>query len=226
MAQAGIGRLPIVSPRDPKKLLGIVAHGDLFKPCLRDIDEGAENRGRKNMNASSAKQLESLPDMSAIHDSLAADHDRLDSLLSRAMGNGTVVDVGPYEEFRRGLLKHVGMEEMILLPAVRRLSGKPAVLAEKIRLDHGALTALLVPTPTPAIVAALRTILTEHNLLEERDGGLYAQCERALGAASASVLDALRAARDIPPAEHADGERVIAVVRRALAAAGHERTLP
>jgi hypothetical protein len=164
--------------------------------------------------------------MSVIHDFLAADHDRLDGLLSRAMGDGTAVDVWPYEKFRRGLLKHVGMEEMILLPAVRRLSGKPAALAEKIRLDHCALTALLVPTPTPAIVAALRTILTEHNLLEERAGGLYAQCEGALGAETASVLDALRAARDIPPSEHADGERVMAVVRRALAATGDERALP
>jgi hypothetical protein len=163
--------------------------------------------------------------MGLIHDFLAADHDRLDGLLSRAIGDGTVVEVGPYEEFRRGLLKHVGMEEMTLLPAVRRLSGKPAALANKIRLDHGAITALLVPTPTTVIVAALRTILTEHNLIEERDGGLYAQCERALGANETSVLDALRAARDIPPAAHADGERVIAVVQRALAAAGYERAL-
>ena len=151
--------------------------------------------------------------MGAIRDFLAADHDRLDALLARPRS---------YEEFREGLLKHVGMEEMILLPAAKRLRGRPAALAEKIRLDHGALTALLVPSPTPEIVAALRAILGPHNELEERAGdGLYDDCAAALGAQADLILAQLRSARDIPPAAHADGPRVMAVVRRALAAAGY-----
>lgn len=156
---------------------------------------------------------------------LSKDHDRLDALLSRAEGAGGSVELVPYEEFRRGLLKHIGMEEMVLLPSVRRLSGKPAALAARIRVDHGALTALLVPTPTAAILKAVRSILTVHNELEERDGGLYQGCETALGGQAAEVLAALRAARDIPPADHADGPRAMAVVRRALKAAGYEDAL-
>lgn len=143
---------------------------------------------------------------------LASDHDRLDALLKGE---------GGYEEFRRGLLKHVGMEEMILLPAVKRLTGAPAALASKIRLDHGALTALLVPTPTPQILRAIEAILVPHNELEERDGGLYAACQDSLGAEAATVLEALKRARDIPPAAHADGPHVQGVIRRALDAAGY-----
>ncbi|MFI5346665.1 MAG: hemerythrin domain-containing protein [Elusimicrobiota bacterium] len=146
---------------------------------------------------------------------LADDHDRLDALLKSADA-----DRDAYEEFRRGLLKHVGMEEMILLPAVKKLTGKPAELAAKIRLDHGALTGLMIPTPTPAVIAAIRAILIPHNELEERDGGLYAECERALGPEAPRVLAVLKTARDIPPAPHVDEDHVLASVRRAIAAAG------
>lgn len=153
--------------------------------------------------------------MGAIADFLAADHDRLDALFARGDR-----DPAAYEEFRRGLLKHVGMEELVLLPAVKRLTGKPAALAEKIRLEHGALTSLMIPTPTPEVLAAVRAILVPHNELEEKLGGLYDECEAVLGAEAEKILQDLRHARAIPPAAHADGEHVMASVRRAIAAAG------
>ena len=87
----------------------------------------------------------------------AADHRRLDTFLRRAMTDAEVIDRGAYAEFRAGLLRHIGMEEKILLPAAQRLGGgKPLAMAAKLRLDHGALAALLVPTPTPTIIAVLR----------------------------------------------------------------------
>lgn len=158
---------------------------------------------------------------------LSADHDRLDALLRKASADPRAVDVEAYEAFRRGLLRHVGMEEMILIPAARRADGVPlAELAARIRLDHGALTALLVPSPTPRILRAVTAILEPHNRLEEGGGeGLYDACARALGAQAGIVFERLRQARDIPPAAHADGPTVMAVVRRALAAAGHEGLL-
>jgi hypothetical protein len=148
---------------------------------------------------------------------LAADHDRLDALLRKAD-----VDLASYEAFRRGLLRHVGMEEMILLPAVKRLRGRPAAFAEKIRVEHAALTGLLIPKPTAELLGALRTILVPHNVLEEKDGGLYADCEGALGASAGEVLAQLRAAPDIPPAAHVDSPQVFASLRRAIAAAGYD----
>jgi hypothetical protein len=87
---------------------------------------------------------------------LAGDHARLDGLLERAITEAGAIDRAAYAEFRAGLLKHIGMEEKILLPAAQRVrGGEPLTLAAKVRLDHGALAALLVPTPTPVIIAAL-----------------------------------------------------------------------
>jgi hypothetical protein len=55
---------------------------------------------------------------------------------------------------------------------VKNELGSPSAMAAKLRLDHGALAALLVPTPTLAIIAALRAILGTHNVLEEGAGGV------------------------------------------------------
>lgn len=143
---------------------------------------------------------------------LTQDHERLDRLLA----------LETFEEFRRGILKHIGMEEMILLPAVKKLrGGEPLPIAHRLRLDHGAITALLVPAPTAKTVAALKAILDKHNELEEAEGGAYALCDQAVGAQASDLMAKLQNARDIPPAPHADGPHVMATVRRALTEAGY-----
>ena len=55
-----------------------------------------------------------------LRDLLERDHARLDGLLRAAGGN---IDPVVYEEFRAGLLRHIGLEEKILLPAARRQGG-------------------------------------------------------------------------------------------------------
>ena len=52
-----------------------------------------------------------------IHCYLAGDHDRLDALLERAMSDPAHIDAAAYAQFRAGLLKHIAMEEKVLLPA-------------------------------------------------------------------------------------------------------------
>src|SRR4029077_6659346 len=99
---------------------------------------------------------------------LTDDHTRLDDALERATRDPNHIDWSAYAEFREGLLRHIGMEEKILLPAARSADGgKPLASAAKLHLDHGALAALLVPTPTDVIVAAIQTILASHNPVEE-----------------------------------------------------------
>lgn len=158
--------------------------------------------------------------MSGISEFLAKDHDRLDALFSKARADEARIDMAAYESFRRGLLKHVGMEELILIPAARRLSGAAARLAQSARLGHAALTSLLIPMPTAALLSVLHAVLEPHNRMEEEEGGLYDLCESVLGTEAESILARLRAAPDIPPAAHAEGPRVEASIRRALAAAG------
>jgi hypothetical protein len=153
----------------------------------------------------------------------ADDHVRLDTLLQRAMPVPGEIDRVAYAEFRTGLLKHIGMEEKILLPAAQRAQGgAPLPLAAKLRRDHGALAALLVPSPTPAIVSALRTILTAHNPLEEGTGGVYEVCEQLVGPEADTLLAQLRNVPEVPVSPHADGPRVLAAVQRALTRAGYQ----
>ncbi len=156
-----------------------------------------------------------------LHGFLADDHARLDALLRRALADPNHIDAIAYAEFRAGLLKHIGMEEKILLPAAQRArGGEPLPIAAKLRLDHGALAALLVPSPTLAVVAALRRILAAHNPIEEGPGGLYDTCEELAGAERDTILARLRAAPDVRVARHVDGPRVLAAAHQALKRAG------
>src|SRR5262245_16788482 len=109
---------------------------------------------------------------------MADDHARLDDLLQHAAARAGSIETSPEAEVRAGCLKHIAMEEKILLPAAQRArGGKPLPIAVKLRLDHGVLAALLVPTPTAAIIAAIRAVLEAHNPIEEGPGGLYEQSE-------------------------------------------------
>lgn len=159
-----------------------------------------------------------------IHRFLADDHARLDRLLQEAAARPGVIDRGAYAQFRAGLLKHIGMEEKILFPeAQRRGGGEPLPVAAKLRLDHGALAALLVPSPTHAIVAAIRSILAGHNAIEEQPGGPYEVCEQLAGSEMEALLARLRSAPEVPMAAHVDSPKVRAATRRALQRAGFEK---
>lgn len=154
---------------------------------------------------------------------LIEDHIRLDGLLRHAMARSDTLDRAAYDAFRAGLLRHIGMEEKILLPEVQRQQcGAPLPIAAKLRLDHGALAALLMLEPTPSIITAIRVILMAHNELEEGHDGLYATCERLAGEEAEELLRRLHAAPGVavaPPSHH---PRVLNVVRRIVARAGYQ----
>jgi hypothetical protein len=158
----------------------------------------------------------------AIFRFMADDHARLDALLRRATADPATIAAGVYAEFRRGLLRHIGMEEKILLPAIQRVRGAPLPAAARLRLDHGAIAALMVPTPTGAIVRVLRTILIDHNRLEEGPGGIYEASDEILAGEAEEILARLRAAPEVPVNPHVDSDLVRDATRRALARAGYD----
>ena len=55
----------------------------------------------------------------SVTDFLMEDHRRLEGLLQSAVAQAGSVGQGAYEQFRAGLLRHIGMEEKILLPAAQ-----------------------------------------------------------------------------------------------------------
>ena len=158
-----------------------------------------------------------------ITDFLMEDHRRLESLLQSAVAHADQVDQGAYTQFRAGLLRHIGMEEKILLPAAKRLrGGEPLLIASKLRLDHGAIATLLIPTPTVAIIAMIRGILKDHNTIEEGPGGLYETCDELAGSEAAQLLAKLQAAPEVTVLPHSDTPTVMSTVHRALERAGYD----
>jgi Hemerythrin HHE cation binding domain len=161
----------------------------------------------------------------AIWNFLAGDHARLDSLLERAGECRSVEELAAYDQFRRGLLRHISMEEKVLLPAAERARGAPLPEAAKLRLDHGALAALMMPSPQPRVVRAIRFIFARHNPIEEGPGGIYETCEVLAGAVAADLLAALKATPEVPVKPHLDTPKVYEALRHALARAGYDQSL-
>jgi hypothetical protein len=120
------------------------------------------------------------------------------------------VDLVSFGEFRAGILRHIGMEEKHLFVVAKAArGGRPLDLAARLRVDHGAIAALLVPTPTPVIVDDLLSVLVPHNRREEEAGGVYEAADEALGVAQAERLVAeLRAFPEPPLKPYNDGPEV------------------
>ncbi len=148
---------------------------------------------------------------------LAEDHARLDALLSKAVAAPAGVDLDAFGAFREGLLRHIALEEKILLPAARAArGGEPLPLARRLRVDHGAIAALLVPTPRAEIALELRKILGPHNEVEEGEGGLYRTCDALLAAEAPALVERMRAYPPVKVARYQDGPRVCRTAEEAL----------
>ena len=158
-----------------------------------------------------------------ITDFLLEDHRRLEGLLQSAVAQAGSIDQGTYDQFRAGLLRHIGMEEKILLPAAQRLrGGEPLPIASKLRLDHGAIASLLMPPPTASIIATIRAVLDVHNTMEEGPGGLYETCDELAGSESAQLLAKLQAAPELAVLPCSDSPAVMPAVQRTLERAGYD----
>ncbi len=158
---------------------------------------------------------------------LERDHVKIDELLEAAVRDPHHFDHVAFERARARLLRHIGIEEKILLPdAKRRRGGEPLPLARFLRRDHGAIASLLVPTPDHALVRELRSILSAHNPLEEGPGGLYAICEELAGDESGELLRRAKAAPEVPLAKHFDGPRATRSAAEALARSSSALTSP
>lgn len=150
----------------------------------------------------------------------------MDELLGQVAARSAAIDAGAYQEFRKRLLRHIGIEEKILWPAAqRRRSGEPLPLAERLKLDHRALAALMMLPRSAATLRAVRALLDVHNPLEEAPGGAYEQCERAAGPELDEILARCEAAAEVPVSPWVESPKVLAAVKRALTRAGHDASM-
>jgi len=160
-----------------------------------------------------------------LYASMAAEHAQLDELLRKAAGDGRAIDKEAYQRFRERLLRHIRIEERILLPMAERKRGKALSIAGRLRLDHGALAALLMLPPVGRAFRAIRAVLDAHNPLEEAEGGVYDQCESLAGPEIAELLAQMAATPRVPVSSWVDSPKVVAAAQRVLARAGYDPAL-
>ena len=151
------------------------------------------------------------------------DHRRLDELLDKATKDADDVKMAYYHPFRTGLLTHIKMEEKILFPAAQKANGGiPLPIAAKLRLDHGALTALMTVPPTPSVIRVLRYILEKHDLAEEEPGCMYDACEALTQNQTQELLAQLANITEVPVHPPNTHPSVLEAAKRSLARAGYD----
>lgn len=127
-----------------------------------------------------------------------------------------------YDEFRRGLLRHIGIEEKIVLPLLRSVAGCGFDMEAQLRLEHGAIAALLVPPPAPELLFALMGLLQRHNHLEEDPETLYQLLDDCVRAAGDDILRKVVEFPDVPLSRFINNPHAVEPAKRAVARSGHD----
>jgi hypothetical protein len=158
-----------------------------------------------------------------IYEFFTDDHRRVEALLDEATEDINDIQMEPYQQFRVGLLTHIKMEEKVLFPAAQKANDDvPIPLAAQLRLEHGAITSLMVPPPSPSLVKAIRHILDKHDLREEEPGGMYDICEKLTQDQTEEILQTLRNTTSVPLLKHNDTDFARDAARRAMLRAGYD----
>ncbi len=156
---------------------------------------------------------------SELHRFLTRDHERLDALLQYTIATG---DAASYDEFRRGLLRHISIEERVLFPLLRARRGVTEI-EQQLHRDHAAISALLVPPPTPVELKQIASILESHNVFEEEAGGLYELMEELAGDELAEVMARAHAIPEVKTVANNDSPVVRSSIEQLLREADEGR---
>lgn len=158
-----------------------------------------------------------------LHQFFTEDHHRLEGLLNKATEHPDKIEMAYFLQFRSGLFRHIKMEEKILFPAAKKANlAVTEELIPQYRLEHGALTALLVPPPTANLIKVIRYILEIHDLAEEEPGGLYDVCEALTQGQTENLLAQLKAAEEVPVHPPNPAPIAIQSAKRSLLRAGYD----
>lgn len=158
-----------------------------------------------------------------IREFFTEDHRRLERIFEKSTQDLSNIDMKLYAEFRIGILTHIKMEEKIFFLAAQKSNqNTPLPLASQLRLEHGAITALLVPSPTKEIAIVLKKLLEIHDEKEEKTGGMYEACESLTQKETEEILAQLQAVTLVPVHTHNDAPIALEAAKRALIRAGYK----
>lgn len=164
-----------------------------------------------------------LKNSRVLYDFFTDDHRRLEGIFEEATKDKDEVDLEKYHAFRVGLLTHIKMEEKILFVAAQKANGgEPLPLQAKLRLDHAALTSLLVCYPSPEVIRAIAYILEVHDILEEEQGGMYEACESLTKNETQEIMKELKNVTPVPVHPFNEASYVLDVAKRSMQRAGFD----
>ncbi|MEW6434776.1 MAG: hemerythrin domain-containing protein [Myxococcota bacterium] len=150
---------------------------------------------------------------------LAAEHADSQAKLRACVGPDDAVDLRRFDDFRHALLRHIAIEEKVLMPALTKALGRPPLFQNGLRKDHAGVAALCVPTPTREWVEDLRELLEHHQRVEEAPGGFYALVDHHLGG-DPLLLDAVATFPALTLPEFVRGPKVRDLLHEVLALTG------
>ncbi len=82
-------------------------------------------KARRPTLSANTKSDSTPPERADLYALMAGEHAQLDKLLDKAASDGGAIDSEAYQDFRERLLKHIRIEERILLPMAERKRGEP-----------------------------------------------------------------------------------------------------
>jgi len=150
------------------------------------------------------------------------DHRRLDALLRQAFGSPPAIDENAYGLFRIGLLRHIALEEKILIPGLQARYQAQYPPAARLRLEHGAIAALLVLPPSETVKNLLVELLRHHNTREESTTGLYRDCDCLLSDAVNMLMNKATSYPDVPVMPYNGSPHAYEAARHAVERAGFQ----
>lgn len=151
------------------------------------------------------------------------DHRRIEGILEKAIADINNIDNELYQEFRKGMLTHIKMEEKGLFKAAQEANGgEPVSYAKQLRLEHGAITSLLVPPPNKGLIKVIMHVLEKHDEVEERSGGMYDLCENLTQDRTQELLEELKATPETPVHPNKDIPLAWATAKRSCMRAGFD----
>lgn len=153
----------------------------------------------------------------------ADDHHRIEELLNKAILPDGGIDMMYYNRFRTGLLRHIKMEEKILFPAAMGVDKEVMTkILPRFRLEHGALTALMVPPPTAVLIKVIKHVIDKHDFAEEEPGGLYDICEQLTEGQTDRLLEQLSNTTEVPVHPPNPAPFALEAAKRSLARANYD----
>jgi hypothetical protein len=153
---------------------------------------------------------------------LSADHRRIEELFLEAIETADGIDMASYDHFRSTLLRHIAIEEKIVLPLIRKHLPGGFPMEAQLRLEHGAIASLLAPPPEPPVLYAIQALLLRHNELEEAHGTLYDLLNDCVSRDDGDAVAAMLAYPEVPLSRHLNNPLALEPARRALLRAGYD----